>query len=120
VRYTSFTFALDVTSAQQELLRRHAGAARFAFNKGLDFVKRALEARKSDKNVKTPWSRFDLINAFNAWKRSPEAGVTDDGKVGLPWRHDVIAQVFEEALVDTARGLQAFGAARRKPGKGSP
>jgi len=59
----------------------------------------------------------DLINAFNAWKRSEAAGrvfvVTPDGTItkqvtGLRWRHEVSAQVFEEAAVDLGRALTAY------------
>jgi hypothetical protein len=34
----------------------------------------ALQARKRDPRVKVPWSGFDLINSFNAWKKSEDAG----------------------------------------------
>ncbi|WP_284762209.1 transposase [Arthrobacter sp. efr-133-R2A-63] len=55
-----------------------------------------------------PWSGFDLINAFNAWKRSDAAGrvfaVDGAGAVesvvtGLSWRTRVCQQVFEEAAL---------------------
>jgi len=61
-----------------------------------------------------------LINTFNAWKRSEDAGrilvVAVDGTItkqvtGLAWRHEVSAQVFEEAAVDLARALAAFAGA---------
>jgi putative transposase len=64
-----------------------------------------------------PWSGFDLINTFNAWKRSEAAGrsfvVSSDGIItkrvtGLVWRHEISAQVFEEAAVDLGRALAAF------------
>jgi hypothetical protein len=67
-----------------------------------------------------PWSSFDLINAFNTWKRSEAAGrvfvVAQDGivtelAVGLTWRREVSAQVFEEAAVDLGRALAAYGKA---------
>ena len=65
---------------------------------------------------------FDLINAFNAWKRSEDAGrifvAASDGTitkqiVGLGWRHEVSAQAFEEAAVDLGRALFAYTQARR-------
>ncbi|HEY1486573.1 MAG TPA: hypothetical protein VGF84_10740, partial [Micromonosporaceae bacterium] len=55
-------------------LRRHAGAARFAFNQCLELVISALDAQATDPPVTVPWSDLDLINAFNQWKRSPQAG----------------------------------------------
>jgi putative transposase len=71
-----------------------------------------------------PWSGFDLINAFNTWKRSEHAGrifvVAPDGTVtkqvtGLIWRHEVSAQVFEEAAVDLGRALVAQRHHPRRP-----
>jgi putative transposase len=37
-RHTTFRFCLDPTVAQHEVLARHAGAARFAFNQCLRMV----------------------------------------------------------------------------------
>jgi putative transposase len=70
-----------------------------------------------------PWSGFDLINAINAWKRSEAAGrmfvAAPGGAIakhvmGLAWRHEVSAQVFEEAAVDLGRALSAYAHARGK------
>jgi putative transposase len=56
-----------------------------------------------------PWSGFDLINAFHAWKKSDNAGrvfaVDSIGQVviqttGLARRDEVCQQMFEEAAVD--------------------
>jgi putative transposase len=117
MRHTTFRFTLDPTPEQVALLARHAGASRFAYNQCLRFVTDALASRKSDPSVTVPWSSFDLINAFNTWKRSGTAGrvfvVTQDGivterAVGLTWRREVSAQVFEEAAVDLGHALAAY------------
>jgi putative transposase len=68
-----------------------------------------------------PWTGFDLINAFNAWKKTEVAGrvvsVDSDGVAevvvtGLPWRAAVCQQVFEEAAVDCGRALAAWSDSR--------
>ena len=64
-RQTTFKFCLDPTAEQREVLARHAGGSRFAFNQCLQMVKSSLTARKSDPSVNVPWTGFDLINAFN-------------------------------------------------------
>jgi putative transposase len=96
MRHTTFRFTLDPTPEQVGQLARHAGASRFAYNQCLRFVTDALASRKSDPTGTVPWSSFDLINAFNTWKRSKAAGrvfvVAQDGivtelAVGLTWRH---------------------------------
>src|SRR6476619_6837694 len=94
-RHTTFRFTLEPTASQVEALRRHVGAARFAFNQCLRGVITKLEAKKADERVAVPWSGFDLINAFNAWKLTADAGVDEEGKTGLAWRSEVSQQVFE-------------------------
>lgn len=106
-------------------MARHEGAARFAFNQGLRLH---LDARRASGNavddvaVKVPWTGFDLINAFNAWKKSEAAGrrfvvasggQTDVEVTGLAWRSEVSAQVFEEAVVDLGRALKGWTDSRR-------
>ena len=127
MRHTTFRLALAPTPVQAALLARHAGASRFAYNQCLRLVTDALAAQKTDPRARVPWSGFDLINAFNAWKVSEAAGrvfvVTPDGTVtkrvtGLVWRHEVSAQVFEEAAVDLGRALAAYDGAKRGKSKG--
>jgi putative transposase len=129
VRHTTFRFALDPTPVQESTLVRHAGASRFAYNQALLLVTDALAAKRIDPSVVVPWSGFDLINAFTAWKKTEDAGrvfvVAPDGTTtkqvtGLPWRHQVAAQVFEEAAVDLGRALAAFTQARAGRRKGPP
>jgi putative transposase len=129
MRYTTFRLAMDPTPAQAALLARHAGASRFTYNQCLRLVNSALRTNKSNPSMPVPWSGFDLINAFNTWKRSEDAGrlfvVGPDGTcnkvvTGLAWRHEVTAQVFEEAAVDLGRALAAYTQARvgtRKSGR---
>lgn len=76
-RHTTFCFTLQPTPAQEQALWRHAGAARFAFNQSLRIVNDTLASKKSGADVRVPWSGFDLINAFNRWKVSLDAGVAD-------------------------------------------
>jgi putative transposase len=117
MRHTTFRFALDPTPVQEQMFAQHAGASRFAYNQCLQFVTDALTARRVDPSVRVPSSRYDLINAFNAWKRREDAGrlfvVAPDGTTskqttGLAWRHKISAQVFEEAAVDLGRSLSSY------------
>ncbi|WP_188524662.1 RNA-guided endonuclease InsQ/TnpB family protein [Isoptericola cucumis] len=128
VRHTTFQLVADPTVEQARVLARHEGAARFAFNQGLRLHLDARHASKSTgpddvaATVKVPWTGFDLINAFNAWKRSEDAGrrfVVDGSRAaevevtGLAWRTEVSAQVFEEAVVDLGKALKAWTDSRR-------
>lgn len=116
-RHTSFKFCLDPTPEQRVALARHSGGARFAYNQCLSLVKTTLSSRQTDAKTFVPWTGFDLINAFNRWKKTEAAGrvwaVASDGAIditaiGLPWRDDVCQQVFEEAAVDCGRALKAW------------
>jgi putative transposase len=127
MRHTTFRFALDPTPVQELALARHAGASRFAYNQCLRLVTDAMKALRVDPSVWVPWSGFDLINAFNAWKRSEAAGrvfvVDPDGTItkeatGLSWRREVAAQVFEEAAGDLGRALAAYQDTRTGKGRG--
>jgi putative transposase len=119
-RHTTFKFCLDPTLEQCEVLARHAGASRFAFNQCLGLVKATVAERKSGSDVALPWSGFDLINAFNDWKSTEDAGrifsVNSTGQavlaIGLPWQRQVCQQVFEEAAVDCGRALAAWSDSR--------
>ena len=72
-RHTTFRFCLDPTDAQT-VLARHAGASRFAFNQCLRIVKLPSPTGRLTPDTRGPWSGFDLINVFNAWKKSEHAG----------------------------------------------
>ncbi|KZS65605.1 hypothetical protein A4G26_27670 [Mycobacterium kansasii] len=126
-RHTTFRFCLDPTVEQQDVLARHAGAARFAFNQCLAMVKTAFTGRKTDPSVEVPSTGFDLINAFNGWKKTQDAGrvfaigtdsVAELVVTGLPWRNEVCQQVFEEAAVDCGRALAAWSDSRSGKRKG--
>jgi len=126
-RHTTFKFCLDPTVKQHEVLARHAGASRFAFNQCLGLVQTALTGRRTDQDIDVPWTAFDLINAFNAWKKTEDAGrvfmVDTDGVsepvvTGLAWRSQVCQQVFEEAAVDLGKGLKAWSDSRSGKRKG--
>jgi putative transposase len=146
-RHTSFRFRLDPSVEQERVLSQHVGAARFAFNQALRLHKDARSAAVRERSPKTlpdgdavfpgiedsrdgsgvPRTGFDLINAFNAWKVSAAAGrrlvVDPDGTTeievtGLVWRNQVLAQVFEEAVVDLGRALKACNDSRTGARKG--
>jgi putative transposase len=123
-RHTTFQLTADPTAEQARVLARHVGASRFAYNQGLrlHLDARKHAAREGSDSVAVPWTGFDLINAFNAWKRSEAAGrrividrtgYADVEVTGLAWRAEVSAQVFEEAAVDLGKALQAWTNSRR-------
>ena len=118
-RHTTFRFTVVPTAFQVDALRRHVGAARFAFNQCLQLVRAGLASKVEEGPcLPLPWSGFDLINAFNHWKLTDAAGLDESGKPGLPWRAQVCQQVFEEAAVDLGNALAAFSAGRKGERRG--
>jgi putative transposase len=55
-RHSTFRFCLDPTVEQQQVLSRHAGAARFAFNQCLRMAKTALTRGKTNPDADVPWT----------------------------------------------------------------
>ena len=120
-RHTTFRFCLGPAVEQHEVLARHAGASRFAFNQCLGMVKTALTRRRRDPDVEVPFTGLDLINPFNAWQKTEaagrvisvdSAGVSEVTVTGPAWRTQVCQQVFEEAAVDVGKGLKAWSDSR--------
>jgi putative transposase len=117
---TTFSFTARPSTDQQKAIARHVGARRFAWNQSLRLVLDAEKQKKTDPTVEVPRTAYSLINAINGWKRSEGAGrcfvAGSNGQTtvlpGLPWRHQVCAQVFEEAAVDLARALGAADKAK--------
>jgi putative transposase len=104
-----------------------SGSARADRTDGVDGMSAERDLNSAPGAPRVPWSGFDLINAFNAWKRSEAAGrrflVAAEGTTrvevtGLVWRDQVLAQVFEEAAVDLGRGLKASNDSRTGTRKG--
>ncbi|MFD7159701.1 RNA-guided endonuclease TnpB family protein [Kribbella sp. NPDC059898] len=121
-RHTTFRYCLDPTAEQRVALARHTGAARFAFNQCLRLHLQARDRQRRNSSIVVPWSGFDLINLFNGWKKTEQAGrvfrVGADGTAdvvvtGLVWRADVCQQVFEEAAADLGRALKSWTDSRR-------
>jgi putative transposase len=61
-------FAVDPTPRQRGSLASHAGAARFAYNWGLELVTTRLDQRKAGQNVQLPWSLPELRREWNRAK----------------------------------------------------
>jgi putative transposase len=97
-------FALDPNSEQRRDLCRHAGAARFAYNWGLEREQAALDARKTAATNAPLPSAMSQHKEWNRWKKGPD---------GIPWWGEVSKCVPQEAFRDLERGLHAFWESRR-------
>jgi putative transposase len=126
-RMAAFGFTARDDPVLEANVRRHIGARRFAYNRCLEAVRDKLDERRARPDVEVPWSGYSLINWWNRWKRSEDAGCTfavdaagraELVDAGLSWRNEVCAQVFEEAAVDLGRALAAFSASKKGERRG--
>jgi putative transposase len=115
-REVAFRFAVEPSGELEGQLWRYAGAARFAWNQALGWVRYGLNARDWERELGAEpwtevfWSGFSLINAFNAWKHGKVTA--PDGTSGLVWKDDVCQDVFECAMVDLGQALANWSASR--------
>jgi putative transposase len=105
--HQAFRYALDPTRAQCRALASHCGAARFAFNWGLQLVTERSEARRKDGVTDVPWT---LASLRWAWNRA-KADVA-------PWWRENSKEAYSSGLDGLARALQNFTAVRRGARRG--
>jgi len=105
--HQAFRFALDPTVRQRRMLASHCGAARFAFNWGLELVKGRLEARQENEEVEVPWN---LPALRREWNQAKEARA--------PWWQENSKESYSSGLDALARSLGNFSAARKGKRKG--
>jgi len=93
----AFRFELAPNATQRQALAQHIGAARFAYNWGLEMALRALEEGR-----RLP-SAPELHKAWNAWKRE-----------NAPWWTGVSKCAPQEAFRDLEKALKNWKAKRAR------
>ena len=106
--HQAYRFALDPTPRQQGRLASHAGAARFAFNWGLELVKRRLDERAAGGQVEVPWT---LAALRREWNRAKDQVA--------PWWADNSKEAYSSGLDGLARALKNFADAKQGRRKGA-
>ena len=99
----AFKTELDPNNVQTTRLRQHCGAARWAYNWGLERIKQAAEAGE-----KWP-SAIDLHKQLNAIK----------GTDALPWAYEVSKCAFQEALRNLETAIKNWRASKKGDRKGA-
>jgi putative transposase len=102
--HQAFRYELDPTNIQRGRLTSHAGAARYAWNWGLDQVKKALDARAAGGGTASMPNAIDLHRTWNAWKKQPG---------NCEWWSENSKCAYQEAFHDLDRALNAYWRARR-------
>jgi IS605 OrfB family transposase len=105
----AYRFALDPTARQQGNLASHTGAARFAYNWGLELVATRLDQRKIDPSAQVPWTLPDLRLEWNRAKHDV-----------APWWAENSKEAYNSGLDALARALKNWTDSRNGRRKGRP
>jgi IS605 OrfB family transposase len=100
--YQAYRFALDPTPRQQGRLASATGAARFAYNWGLELVKQRLDERGAGQDVQVPWSLPALRREWNRAKQE-----------AAPWWAENSKECYSSGLDALARALKNWADSRR-------
>jgi putative transposase len=93
--HQAYRFALDPTRRQQGALASHVGGARFAYNWGLELVKRRMDERAAGKDVEVPWTLPALRREWNHAKATV-----------APWWAANSKEAYGSGLAALASGLR--------------
>ena len=106
--YEGVRVALDPTPLQERRLMSHVGAARFAYNSTLAYVKECL-----DSGEKISWTSYSLRNHWNQVKRS--LAVDSDGN---EWWQENSKEAYNHGISVLADGLSNWSKSRKGKRRG--
>jgi putative transposase len=107
--FQAMRFALDPNDKQRGALASHAGAARYAYNLGLQWLIEALNRRKANGVDSVP-NASEMHLRWNRWKR--------DSANRADWWSKNSKCVYQEAFRDLEQAFNSFIASRRGRRKG--
>lgn len=111
-----FTFALDPTARQEQALRSHCGAQKFAYNWVVGKVRANLEQREAERSYGipeeqlveyVPWNAYDLRKQWNQVK-----------PVVAPWWAENSKEAYASGIANATTALQNFAASKAGTRKG--
>jgi putative transposase len=103
VVWQAYRFAIDPNDRQRGRLASHAGGGRYAYNLGLQWLKKSLEVNPKGLNGVVPGA-FEMHQRWNRWKTDPTNGVS--------WWSDNAESVYQQAFTDLDRAIKTFLASR--------
>ena len=93
----AYRFALDPTPRQRRALASHCGAARYAYNWGLELVEQRLQQRRAGNNIEVPWTLPALRWEWNRAKHQV-----------APWWAENSKEAYSSGLDGLAQALKTF------------
>jgi putative transposase len=112
----AYRFALDPTPAQQEALRSHCGAQRFAFNWGLARVKANLGQREAERSYGVPEELLTPVVNWSAWRLRKDFNAAKCRVA--PWWSENSKEAYASGLTNLAAALRNWSASRDGTRKG--
>lgn len=113
----AYRFALDPTPAQEQALRSHCGAQRFAYNWGLARVKANLAQREAERSYGIPEQELTPAANWSAWALRKQFNAVKDAVA--PWWGENSKEAYASGLANLADALGNWKAsqngARRGP-----
>jgi putative transposase len=103
----AYRFALDPTPRQRRALASHCGAARVAYNWGLDLVTTRFAQRRAGEDVEVPWTLPELRREWNRAKHQV-----------APWWAENSKEAYNSGLDGLARALRNFSDSKQGRRKG--
>jgi putative transposase len=103
----AYRFALDPTPRQRRALASHCGAARVAYNWGLDLVATRLAQRRAGEDVEVPWTLPELRREWNHARDQV-----------APWWAENSKEAYDSGLDGLARALKNWSDSRNGRRKG--
>jgi transposase len=103
----AYRFALDPTPRQRRALASHCGAARVAYNCGLELVTARLAQRRAGEDVEMPWTLPELRRE---WNRARDQVA--------PWWPENSKEAYDSGLNGLARALKNFSDSKQGRRKG--
>ncbi|MBV8528370.1 MAG: IS607 family element transposase accessory protein TnpB [Candidatus Dormibacteraeota bacterium] len=114
--HQAYRFALDPTRTQRGALAAHCGAARFAFNWGLEQVKASMALCEFERcmfgEVRTAPLRWSLAGLRREWNR-------DKDRVA-PWWAQQSKEAYSSGLAGLVAALQNWRSSRDGKRRGTP
>jgi IS605 OrfB family transposase len=105
----AYQFALDPSPRKQRSLASHTGAARFAYNWGLELVTTRLDQRAVGEDVAVPWTLPELRREWNRAKQDV-----------APWWTENSKEAYNSGLDALVRALRNWSDSRNGGRKGRP
>lgn len=106
----AYRFALDPASAQDQALRSHCGAQRFAYNWGLGRVTANLAQRAAERSYGIPEQELTPAAGWSAWAMRKEFNTVKDQVA--PWWADNSKEAYASGLANLAVALENWKASR--------